>query len=98
MKIFIVEYVKTFPVPFELGKMLNKVVVIGCTLAEQVLLNGNCYLVVLGLMDGLKTLPDFTSCVEPTDMHHLILGDVIGDQNLHVDIILVPRSDRVWTT
>ncbi len=59
--------------------MFSEIVVICCALSEQIALNGDSYLVVLGFVYSLKTIPDFVSSIKSAYVYHLILSDVIGD-------------------
>ena len=67
------------PVPFEFSKMFGEIIVVCCALSEQIVLNGDSYLIVLGFVYSLKTFPDFVSSIKSAYVHHLILSDVIGD-------------------
>jgi hypothetical protein len=100
-EILIVEDVQTFPLFLELGQVIYDVVIVSGTLTEKTTLNCDSDLIVSSFVDGLKTPPDVISSVEAADMDHLVLGDGIGDQDLGVDIVAIPRChsfriNRFW--
>jgi len=79
MEVVVFEDIETFPLFLELGKMFHDIITIHCALSKKGTLDSNGNLVIFGLMYSLETFPDFVSCVEMSDMYHLILGNVIGD-------------------
>src|SRR6266568_2390892 len=54
------------------------------------MLNGDGDLVIFCLVYHLETLSDLVGSIEPSYVDHLILGDIVCDQDLSIDIIVVP--------
>ena len=47
-------------------------------------------------MNRLETLPDLVGSIEPGYVDHLILGNIVRDQDLSIDIVIVPDVTSSW--
>jgi len=90
MEISVIENIESFPLLLELCEILDNVIAFSGTFPKQIALDGNGNLIVLCLVYGFETFPDLMSSIEMCDMHHLVLGDIVGNQDLHIHIVGIP--------
>ena len=96
MEVAIVKNVELFPEFLEFREVFNDVITIQCAFSKEGALNCDGDLIVLGFMYSHKTVPDFVCSVKPSDMNHLVLRYVVGNQDLCIDIIGVPDAVIGW--
>jgi hypothetical protein len=86
----VIEHIEAFPMLLESSEVFDDIVAIGCTLAKEVSLDSDGDLVIFGLVYSFETLPDLICSIEACNVDHLLFGDVVGYQDLRVDVVGVP--------